>query len=276
MAPPNYADGIGEMVDGPSPRYVSNRIFNDRGQNVFSENGVTQWAFTWGQFLDHTIGLRQSGGEIVPIPFDSSDPLEDFTNDLGGIDFDRSPAAPGTGITSPREQINTVSSYLDGWAIYGGTAGRLDWLREGPLDGDPTNNDAHLLTSSAGYLPRASARGDPDDAPEMQTMGSLVGSPQRAVIAGDVRANENIALTRCTRCSSASTTASSTRSPTTCPSRRSSRSRGASSSPRSSASRTRSSCPRSASGSIPTRATGPTSTPRCRTSSPWSATEPTA
>ena len=28
---------------GPSTRYVSNRIFNDVDQNVFSENGVTQW-----------------------------------------------------------------------------------------------------------------------------------------------------------------------------------------------------------------------------------------
>jgi hypothetical protein len=195
VAPPNYADGIGEMVEGPSPRYVSNRVFNDRGQNVFSENGVTQWAFTWGQFLDHTIGLRRSGGEIAPIPFDPSDPLEDFTNDLGSIDFERSSAASGTGISSPREQVNTVSSYLDGWAVYGGTAKRLDWLREGPLDGDLTNNGAHLLTSSAGYLPRATARGDPDAAPDMQTMGPLVGSPQRAVVAGDVRANENIALT---------------------------------------------------------------------------------
>ena len=32
VAPPNYADGISRMVPGPSPRYVSNRIFNDVGQ----------------------------------------------------------------------------------------------------------------------------------------------------------------------------------------------------------------------------------------------------
>src|SRR5947208_1024256 len=55
---PNYADGISAMVSGPSPRYVSNRVFNDRGQNIFSEAGVTNWGWVWGQFLDHDIGLR--------------------------------------------------------------------------------------------------------------------------------------------------------------------------------------------------------------------------
>ena len=54
-----FADGIAEMDAGPPPRYISNRIFNDVGQNLFSENGVSQWGWVWGQFLDHTFGLRQ-------------------------------------------------------------------------------------------------------------------------------------------------------------------------------------------------------------------------
>ena len=44
--------------DGPNARAVSNRIINDANQNVFSERRVTQWGWTWGQFLDHTFGLR--------------------------------------------------------------------------------------------------------------------------------------------------------------------------------------------------------------------------
>lgn len=54
---PNYADGVSKMVNGPQARWVSNRIFNDLGQNLFSENGVTQWGWVWGQFLDHDMGL---------------------------------------------------------------------------------------------------------------------------------------------------------------------------------------------------------------------------
>jgi peroxidase len=44
------------MVSGPSPRYISNRVFNDVGQNLFSENDISQWGWAWGQFIDHDIG----------------------------------------------------------------------------------------------------------------------------------------------------------------------------------------------------------------------------
>ncbi|MCI0632803.1 MAG: peroxidase [Actinobacteria bacterium] len=195
VAEASYADGVRELVQGPRPRYVSNRIFNDVGQNLFSENGVTQWGFAWGQFLDHTIGLRAIGTKGGSITFDPEDPLERFANDLGTIDFARTPRAPGTGIRSPREQMNTVSSYIDAWAVYGGTAERLEWLRAGRFDGDPSNGRARLLMSSDGYLPRAGARGDPSAAPAMELVGRLYATPELAVVAGDVRANENIALT---------------------------------------------------------------------------------
>ena len=121
VARSNYADGIAKPVSGPPSRYISNRIFNDVHQNLFSENGVTQWGFVWGQFMDHTFGLRQEdGGENAPIAFNKTDPLESFTNTLGSIMFSRTPAAPGTGTgTTPRQQINTVSSYIDGFSVYG-------------------------------------------------------------------------------------------------------------------------------------------------------------
>lgn len=189
----NYADGVEEMLDRPAERYVSNRIFNDSNQNVFSENGVTHWGFVWGQFIDHTIGFRAESGEELFISFDPTDPLEEFDNDLGAMRTTRSAAAPGTGTDIPREQINTVSSYIDGWAIYGGSADRLDWLRRGPLDGDPTNNDALFITDD-GYLPTALARPGAV-APAMELNGRLLGDPSAAIVAGDMRANENLGLT---------------------------------------------------------------------------------
>ena len=227
-APASYADGVSEIVDGPDPRYISNRIFNDSDQNLFSENGVTQWAGYWGQFIDHTFGLRRGGGETLPIGFDASDPLEDFQNDLGILQFQRSAEVVGTGDNTPREQLNTVSSYIDGWSVYGGSEERLKWLREGPIAGDLGSNDgfhraddddddddgdddrqelrkdslhkdlsqtsARLLTDN-GYLPRADARGDAASAPQMELQGALRANPEKAAIAGDIRANENIGLT---------------------------------------------------------------------------------
>jgi hypothetical protein len=196
VAPTNYADGVSSMPSGPSARYVSNRVFNDTGQNIFSKSGVTQWGWVWGQFLDHDFGLRdERPAENAPIGFDAADQLEGFTNDLGAIGFARTPAAPGTGVNTPREQVNTLSSYIDASNVYGVDPQRLEWLRVGPVDGDLSNNGARLMLTANDFLPRVGARGDPSTAPAMDLMGPLVGTPNRAVVAGDVRANENIALT---------------------------------------------------------------------------------
>ena len=122
IAPANYADGVAQMVAGPSPRHVSNAIFNDVGQNIFSENGISQWGWVWGQFIDHDIGLRdEAPAEHVPMPFDAQDPLEQFQNDFGVLDFFRTPAAQGTGIVTPRQEDNTISSYIDASQVYGVT-----------------------------------------------------------------------------------------------------------------------------------------------------------
>jgi Animal haem peroxidase len=195
VAAPSYADGVSRPLDGPSPRYVSNRVFNDVGQNLFSENGLSQWVWTWGQFVDHDVGLRdERPAESAPIPLDAADPLERFASDLGAIPFARTRAAPGTGRTTPRQQVNTMSSYIDASQVYGVTARRLDWLREGRVDRDPTDNGARLLLPG-GYLPRADARGDAAAAPPTERFGGQSTDPASAVVAGDVRANDNIALT---------------------------------------------------------------------------------
>jgi Animal haem peroxidase len=55
------------------------------------------------------------------------------------------------------------------------------------------NNKASLLLWN-GLLPTRDARGDPRAAPAMDVDGALRAKPNRAVVAGDVRANENIAL----------------------------------------------------------------------------------
>jgi hypothetical protein len=202
MTPTRYADGIGTQIAGPNTRFVSNRIFNDSNQNLFSERGVTQWGFVWGQFMDHTFGLRRAPGvgdspdpSSANIDFDPDDPLEAFTNTLGNIPFTRSSIAPGTGTNGvPREQVNTVSSYIDAFSVYSGDTARLEWMREGPVDGNMANNRARLLLTG-GHLPPRTARGNAATAPAMDVDGRLAATPTAARVAGDVRANENIGLT---------------------------------------------------------------------------------
>jgi len=194
FAPARYVDGKSQPFGGPNSRFVSNRIINDEAQNIFSENNESQWGNVWGQFLDHTFGLRDENGTVANIPFNQADPMESFTNTLGFIPFTRSAAAPGTGVTNTRQQTNTVSSYIDAWPVYGGTDQRLDFLREGSQDGNPNNNGARLFLPN-NYLPRRDARGNAAGAPTMAVDGRLLGTPNAARVAGDVRANENIALT---------------------------------------------------------------------------------
>ena len=148
-----------------NPRYVSNRIFNDTGQNLFSERDVSQFGWVWGQFIDHVFGLAQGGTTAANIPTSSTDPLERFRNDFGVIPFTPDASVDG-------ETINTVSSYIDAWNVYGGTNARLDWLRDGSLDGNPDNNAATLMLPG-GFLPRADARGNAATAPTMAVDGQL-------------------------------------------------------------------------------------------------------
>src|SRR6266545_3917613 len=189
-----YADGRSQPVAGPDARAVSNRIFNDIHVNVFSERGVTQWGNVWGQFVDHNIGHRDEAGTAANLPFNANDPMESFRNTLGVIPFNRSVAAPGTGVNNARQHLNTETSFLDAEAVYGPSDTRLDWLRTGTVDGNPDNNSATLLLPNS-YLPRANARGNAAAAPTMAVDGRLLSNPGRATVAGDVRTNEQALLT---------------------------------------------------------------------------------
>jgi hypothetical protein len=185
----HYADGLSQPFDGPNPRYISNRIVNDSNQNLYTPRGVSQWAFVWGQFLDHTIAQRlgrrmvTDPGEPFNIPVDASDPMDEFPNTLGFIPVDRSRPAEGTGVTNAREQVNTLSSYIDAEAVYSNDPARLAWLRQGPG-----------LFMVNNYLPRRDSKGDPEHAPNMVAGGRLFTHPEKAAVAGDPRANENPAL----------------------------------------------------------------------------------
>jgi peroxidase len=193
----HYGDGRGSMMSGPNPRAVSDRIINDVTQNIFSENAVSAWGWAFGQFMDHNIGLAQGGtGAASNIPFNANDPMEKFTDNLGVIPFTRDAAAPGTGTstTNPRQQINTLSSYIDGFNVYGGDNTRLEWLRDGPVNGNMADNAATLMLPG-GYLPSRDTRGNAATAPTMAVDGRLLATPAKAAVAGDVRANENIVLT---------------------------------------------------------------------------------
>ena len=123
VARTNYADGIAKPVGGPATRYVSNRVFNDVHQNLFSENSVTQWGFVWGQFMDHTFGLREeAGGERRADRVQhgrSARELHEHRR-ARSRSLARLPHPVPGGAGRRAQQINTVSSYIDGFSVYSG------------------------------------------------------------------------------------------------------------------------------------------------------------
>ena len=195
----HYADGIGKPVAGPTPRYVSQpHLQRHQPERVLRARGHPVGHSSWGQFLDHTFGLRAgAGGDHAPnIPFNATDPLESFTNDLGVIPFTRSAAAPGTGSAqrAPADQHRQrLHRRLRGLRRHRRPAG----LAARRLRSTATRPTTAPRCCCPDGLP--AARGRPRQRGHRAGHGrrrpAAGATPNKAVVAGDVRANENIALT---------------------------------------------------------------------------------
>jgi len=178
LSPAQYADADGTPADQglPNARLVSNMVATQS-----SETGNRQQAsgflWQWGQFVDHDI-------DETP-PADPPEPY-DIIVPRGDADFD--PQATGAvtialmrseheTIDGVREQINAITSYIDASNVYGSDAQRAAELRT-------QDGTGRLKTGPDDLLPFNSAnlRNAPDDSASF-------------FLAGDVRANEQIALT---------------------------------------------------------------------------------
>ncbi|GAB5406421.1 MAG: peroxidase family protein [Aureliella sp.] len=171
----DYADGIAEPAgeDRPSAREISNALSDTGGEDTRSERGLSAFIYVWGQFIDHDIGLTidQEGDEAevlgiaVPQGDTSFDPFGTGTAELELVrsQFDSS---TGTSIENPRQQVSEITSYVDGSMVYGSDQETADSLR--------SFSGGELLITDDGLLP-TDADGD--------------------VMAGDIRAAENISLT---------------------------------------------------------------------------------
>ncbi|MEM7024786.1 MAG: peroxidase family protein [Pseudomonadota bacterium] len=154
----DYEDGIGEIVtDRPNPREISNAIAaqTEDEPNSF---GISDFFWAWGQFIDHDMDLTEAvvGGEDASI-------LAPFGDEIAVIPFTRVTQIDGTGVDTPREFENEITAYLDASMVYGSDTETAAALRDG----------AYMLLDENGEL--------------IQT--------DTGVLAGDVRAAENIALT---------------------------------------------------------------------------------
>lgn len=155
----------------------------------------------WGQFLDHDItatavSTGSDGSPLLccgtnstikhadcfPVLLDVNDPFYKYYN-ISCLEFVRSAAAP-TCCLGPREQLNTVSAYIDGSMIYGTdveTSLNLRTFVNGTLLTYTTKDNRKLLPISKNF--------DGCNREEEAERGRY------CFATGDQRANENLHLT---------------------------------------------------------------------------------
>ncbi len=164
-----YADGISSPSGSllPSARAISNAIAQQLTEDRNNRN-LSEYLWIFGQFLDHDIDLTltsssESFNIAVPTGDTSFDPNSTGT---AIIPLKRSLYDSSTGTTTPRQQLNAITSWIDGSMIYGSDTTTALALR--------SFIGGKLKTSSGNLLP-------------IDNIGFFQ--------AGDIRANENIVLT---------------------------------------------------------------------------------
>ena len=105
-------------------------------------------AYKFGQFLDHDFVLTEGSMEPAPIPVPDYDPV--FAGN-GIIRFNRSLGIPGS---SPRQQANIITSYIDASNVYGSDEVVASWLR--------SHVDGKLKTSKGNLVPYNTIDGEFD------------------------------------------------------------------------------------------------------------------
>lgn len=187
----DYEDGMAMMggMDRPNPRVISNTIVDTAGVRIINDRLMSAMVHVWGQFIDHDIGLTPGNGtEMMPIPIPMGDPYFDPEgNGNAFIMTTRSVYDESTGdsLGNPRQQMNIITTWIDGSMVYGSDEDKASKLR--------SHIGGRLKIGVDGLLPINNLANFPEGIVPMDG-GGLVPVDQ-CYAAGDIRANENVELT---------------------------------------------------------------------------------
>ena len=166
LFPSNYDDvrSAPPGSDRPGAREISNVVSADTGDKA-NKAGASDLFWLWGQFMDHDIDLSLTGDETISIPVPKGDPSFDPDGE-GDVTLQLHRSESKKNLLGAEQQINAITALIDASNVYGSTQEVTDSLRS--FEG------GRLKTSEGDYLPK-------------DTAGFY--------LAGDIRVNENIALT---------------------------------------------------------------------------------
>ena len=175
----DYADKMDAPAGSnrPSAREISN-ICNAQYESKPNKARASDFLWQWGQFLDHDIDLTPTldPPETFDIPVPEGDPYFDpFNTGNITIPLDRSFYTVVNGV---RQQINAITAYIDASNVYGADFQRALELRTLDGTGRLRMSKGRLLPFNVSGFPNSPTSEDPS-----------------YFLAGDLRANEQIALT---------------------------------------------------------------------------------
>ena len=202
LTPAQYANGYStpSLANDPSARLISNIVNNQAdpanpSQDIATVNkqSLSDFAYSFGQFMDHDMDLTQGNGAADNISVPLGDPIGGPNDTPLYFNLSQTDPTTGTGRGNPAQQVNSISSYFDLSQVYGSDVATDNALRTmtggqmktSPGGLPPRDNTTYFTTAQLAAI-NASVGGmaDQGSAPQSQMF-----------VTGDTRGNENVELT---------------------------------------------------------------------------------
>ena len=202
LTPAAYANGYStpSLPQDMSARAISDLVNSqanptDPSQdiNTVNQQSLSDFVYSFGQFMDHDMDLTQDNGASDPISVPVGDPIGGSSDTPLAFNDSQTDPATGTGPGNPAQQVNSITSYFDLSQIYGSDLATDNALRTfvggqmktSPGGLPPLDNSTYFTAAQLAAI-NASVGG-------MADAGPLPESDM--FVTGDTRGNENIELT---------------------------------------------------------------------------------